>query len=88
MPVKRTHKRWKMVRILESTHERLNQAIEEILSLAERGLIDDPGTRPEQINPLAKGFSLDQMINLLLDRRDAHKARARKSKEKKRGDER
>lgn len=77
---KQTHKRWTHLRVTMRTRERLEQAIRETLEQVEKGLQADPGVASETINPAQLGLSFDQMISLLLDRRDAHKARARKSK--------
>jgi len=72
----------RMVRLSETTIQRLSSAIDEIIRGVEAGTIADPGLTAESINPPAKALSFDAMVSLLLDRRDAHKERGRKSREK------
>jgi len=81
---KRSHKRFTMIRVSEDTRARLQAVQDEILALIDKGTIPDPGTNPEQINPNAKALSMDALINLLLDRREQHKERARKARKAKR----
>lgn len=83
---KRSLKRFTMIRVSEDTRARLQAVQDEIVALVERGTIPDPGTNPEQINPRAKALSVDALINLLLDRREEHKARARKARKRKGAD--
>ncbi len=80
----KSHIRWKNVRIKEQTYNRLVKAIEEIEAGVEAGRLADPGILAESINPATRGLSFDQLIALLLDRRDAHKERAKKSARKQR----
>lgn len=80
-----THKRWKNVRLTEQTYERLVEAIKSIEEGVEAGRLADPGLNADPINPLARGLSFDAMIALLLDRRDQHAERARRSAKNKKG---
>jgi len=72
----------RMVRLSEKTIQRLATASAQIIEGVEKGTIADPGLNAETINPKAKALSFDAMVALLLDRRDAHKERGRKSREK------
>jgi len=82
---RKTHRRWKNVRLTEQTYQRLVQAIESIEQAVESGRLADPGLNAEAINPLTRGLSFDAMIAMLLDRRDQHAERARRSAAKKKG---
>jgi hypothetical protein len=79
----KTHKLYKNVRLTVATYERLVAAIQNIEAAVEAGRIADPGIRAEAINPATRGLTFDAMISLLLDRRDAHAERGRKSRAKK-----
>lgn len=76
-------KPYKNVRLRESTYARLVAAIESIASGVESGRIADPGLQADAINPATRALTFDQLLNMLLDRRDAHNARAKKSRAKK-----
>jgi len=69
-----------------ATRERMRQEITRIVSAVEAGQREDPGIALEVINPRCQGLTFDQLINLLLDSRQAHQRRARKQRKKKRGE--
>jgi hypothetical protein len=71
-------------RIKVRTRERIWEAIASILDGVEKGWREDPGIRPEGINPRFVGWSFDDMLGMLLDELEAHRARARKQKRRKR----
>lgn len=74
------------IRVSSSTLARMKAEIHRILSAVEAGQRTDPGTLSEAINPLTLGLTYDQLINLMLDQREGHRARDRKARAKKRGE--
>lgn len=80
------HKRYTHVRLLQTTKDRLTEELNRLCDAIEAGHTPDIGTNADPINPLAKALSMDQLINRLLDERQAHRERSRKSKRKSKGD--
>lgn len=75
---------WTHVRVRKATLARMQLAARRIVQLVEEGIIPDPGVNPEPKNPAAIGLSMDQLITVLLDERDAHNRRARESRRRRR----
>lgn len=72
------------IRISHATLERLRAARDAIVLATEEGRRADVPVASESINPKCNGLSYDQLINLLLDARDAHHERARAQRAKRR----
>lgn len=72
---------WTMVRVKRATRERLRAFLESQLQLADNGRT----VVPESGRPGGGDPSVDWQINVLLDRLDAHRERARKAARKKKG---
>lgn len=69
------------VRLDKATVQRLRDRVGRLVMAVQEGFMDEPeGWCLEQINPLALPWSMDQMINFLLDRDDAHRRRRAESK--------
>lgn len=74
-------KDWSMVRITRKTHRRLQAFREMQLEQREKGKVDlDDSGKPGGGLP-----TIDSIVNLLLDRDEKHRARARKQSNKKKG---
>lgn len=71
---------WTHCKIRQRTADRLAALASRIVELVERGIIRDPGVNSDVRSPTASGMSVDAIINLLLDRRDAHNRRARNAR--------
>lgn len=74
-----------LVRLKRATRDRLEKLRADLLVLVEQGHRNAPATQPEQINPRASELSMDALVNYLLDRVQAHRERARRSRKKKGG---
>lgn len=74
-------KEWIQVRIERKTRERLRELLESQRELADNGRTE----MPESGRPGGGDPSVDWLINLALDRIDAHRERARRASRKKRG---
>lgn len=68
------------IRVRVSTHQRMLAVSRRLVELAEQGLIELDAINPDTKNPKATGLSMDALVNLLLDARDGHNRRARKSR--------
>lgn len=71
---------WVHIKIHQSTRDRLHAIAARLVQLVEEGRIPDMGVNPEPKDPSACGLSFDRLINHLLDQRDGHNRRARKSR--------
>lgn len=76
------------IRITTDTRERLLALVRSLETLSEQGRIDDCRDQLDSRRPGANAVSMDTAINVLLDLRDAHTLRARKSAEKRRAGKR
>lgn len=75
---------WTHIKIRARTRARLLATAARIVDLVEQGRVPDPGVDLDVKDPRCCGLSLDALINLLLDEREAHTARAKKSRAGKR----
>jgi len=68
------------IRVSRKTRDRLKEVARSIVRQVEQGRPHSIEVSAETINPRACGVSLDQVIGMLLDQRDAHQERARRQR--------